>query len=68
MLQMWEMWSTLSLPSLSGSLLPKVVKSDRVLSVSQIELFDIYSVWCKTELFEIELFDHLTVSKQITDV
>ena len=33
-----------------------------VLSMGQIELFDI-----KTELFKIELFDQLTVCKQMTD-
>ena len=24
--------------------------------------------WCKSELFEIELFDHLTMCKQMTEV
>ena len=39
--QIWGMWSNLSLPSLPGSLWPGVVVLDRVLSMDQIELFDI---------------------------
>ena len=38
MLELWGMWSTPSLPLFSGLLWPGVVKPDRVLSVSQIEL------------------------------
>ena len=38
MLELWGMWSTLSLPSLPGQLWPGVVASDRVLSMGQIEL------------------------------
>ena len=38
----------------------------------QMELFDIESdskqMTCSTELFEIELFDHLTVRKEMADV
>ena len=36
--EVWGMWSTLSL-----SLLPELVAPDRVLSVGEIELFDIYT-------------------------
>ena len=35
------MWSTPSLPSLPGPLWPRVLAFDRVLSMGQIELFDI---------------------------
>ena len=38
MLELWGMWSTSSLPSLPGPLWAGVVASDRVLSMSQIEL------------------------------
>ena len=38
MLELWGMWSTLSLPSLPGPLWPRVVAPDRILSMSQIEL------------------------------
>ena len=65
MLELWGMWSTLSLPSLPGPLWPRVVVPDRILSMGQIELFDIWTVYlCLPELFGIELFDHLTVCKQ----
>ena len=51
------MRSTSSLPSLPGPLLPGVVAPDRVLSMGQIEIFDIQTVHlCSTGLFEIELF------------
>ena len=40
MLELWGMRSNLSLPSLPGPLWPRVVGSDRVLSLGQIELFD----------------------------
>ena len=40
-LELWGMWSTPSLPSLSGPLWPGVVTPDRVLSMGQIKLFDI---------------------------
>ena len=39
--ELWGMWSTPSLPSLPGPLWPGVVAPDRVLSMSQKELFDI---------------------------
>ena len=35
------MWSTPSLPLLPGSLWPGVIAPERVLSIDQIELFDI---------------------------
>ena len=40
MLELWEMRSTLSLPSLTVPLNPRLVAIDRVLSLGQIELFD----------------------------
>ena len=40
-LEIWKMWSTLSLPLLPGLLWPRVVTPDRVLSMGYIELFDI---------------------------
>ena len=50
MLELLEMQSTSSLPSLPGPLWPVVLAPDRVLSMGQIEMFDIL-----TELFGIEL-------------
>ena len=41
MLELWGMWSTPSLPSLSGPLRPGVIAPERVLFMDQIELFDI---------------------------
>ena len=41
MLELWGMWSTLSLSSLPGPLWLGVVAPGRVLSMGQIELFDI---------------------------
>ena len=41
MLEFWGMWNTPSLPLLPGPLLSRVVAPDRVLSMGQIELFDI---------------------------
>ena len=38
MLELWGMWSTSSLPTLSGPLWPGVVAPDRVLAMGQIEL------------------------------
>ena len=40
-LEHWGLWSTLSLPLFSGPLRPRVVAPDRVLSMGQIDLFDI---------------------------
>ena len=50
-MELWRMWSTLSLPLLPGLLWPRVIVPVRVPSMGQIELFN-----------------HLTVSKQMTDV
>ena len=67
------MRSTPSLLLLPGPLWPGVVAPESVLSMSQTELFDILN-WEQTndkseiELLEIELLDHLTVYKQMTDV
>ena len=44
MVGLWEMQSILLLPILPGQLYPEVIASDRVLSIGQIELFDIYTV------------------------
>ena len=41
MQELWVMYSTPSLTSLPGPLWPEVVITDRVLSMGQIELFDI---------------------------
>ena len=41
MLELWGPRSTPSLPSLPGTLEPRGVVLDRILSMSQIELFDI---------------------------
>ena len=63
------MQSTLSLPLLPGPLWPRVVAPDRILSMDHIELFDIQTNDLRLiKLFQIELFDHLTVCKQMTDV
>ena len=39
MLELWGMWSNLSLPLLPGSLCIEVLAPDRVLSMGQIKLF-----------------------------
>ena len=41
MLELWGMWSIPSLPLLSDTPWPGVVALERVLSMGQIELFDI---------------------------
>ena len=41
MLKLWRKWSTRSLSTLPGLLWPGVAATDRVLSMGQIELFDI---------------------------
>ena len=46
MLELWGMWSISSVASLPGPLLPVVVAPESVLSIGQIELFDILNV-CK---------------------
>ena len=43
MLELKGMWSTPSLSLIPGSLWPGVVAPDRVLSMGQIELFDIHT-------------------------
>ena len=40
-LELWGMWSTPSLPLLTGPFWPGGVAPDRVLSMDQIKLFDI---------------------------
>ena len=40
-MELWRVQSTLSLPLLPGPLWPTVVAPERVLSMGQIELFDI---------------------------
>ena len=45
-LKLWVIWSTPSLSLLSGPLWSGVDEPDRVLSMSHIELFDIWTV-CK---------------------
>ena len=65
------MWSTLSLLSFPGSLGLTVAAPDRVLSIGQIELFNICAHkknLCEIELLEIKLFDHLTGCKQMIDI
>ena len=69
MLELRGMRSAPSLSSLPDPRWPGVVVTDRVLSMGQIELFDIHNVQlCKTELFEMELLDYLTVCKQMIGV
>ena len=59
-------------PSLLGPLWPGMVAPDWIISMGQMELVW-YLNWgqkyylCKSEFFEIELFDHLTECKQMTD-
>ena len=79
MLELWGMRSTPSLPSLLGLIWLGVVEPDRSQSIGQIEvncvvmlnwipwnrtLYDIETLLYKTEFFEIEMFWHLTGSKQ----
>ena len=69
MLELWGMRSTSTVPLLPGPLYPRVVAPNRVLSMGQIEMFDIQAVYLGwTDLFEVALFDHLTVCKQMTDL
>ena len=72
MLEFWGMLSTPLLPSLPGPLWLREVVPERVLSMGQTELFDIKTV-CKQmtyliELLENELFYHLTVCKEKTNI
>ena len=74
MLELWGMQSVSLLPLPPGPLWRRVVAPDRVLSMGQIEQNCVLMLnciaWnrvafvCKTELFETELFRHLTVCKQ----
>ena len=68
MLELWGMRSTPSVPSLSGPHWTGVVASDRVLSMSQIEVKWVLKTAWQIELSEIELLDHFIVRKEITDV
>ena len=40
-MEFWGMWSTSSLPLIPGQLWPGVVAPDKILSMGQIELFEI---------------------------
>ena len=66
------MQNTPSLPSLPDPLWLGVVAPEMILSMGQIEVWYLNcmqtSNLCKIELFEMELFDHLTVCKQMTDI
>ena len=62
MLELWGMRSTPSLPSLPGPLWSGVEAPDRILSIGQIELFDILTV-CKQMTYA-----KLNCLKQMTDV
>ena len=57
MLELWGMRSTPSLPLLPGWLWPEVLAPDRVLSIGQIDLFDLKTerkqIACLIELFEM---------------
>ena len=46
MLELWEMWSTPSLPLLPGPLCLGVVALDSVLSIGQIELYNYTKLNC----------------------
>ena len=58
MLELWEMLSTPSLLLLPGPFWPGVEALDMVLLLQAKKNQTVYL--CKTELFEIELFSHLT--------
>ena len=65
MLELWEMWSTPSLPLLAGPLRPGVVAPNRILSMGQIE-----QTVCK-QMTDVKLWllycntwNHLTVCKK----
>ena len=55
MLEFWGMQSTPTLSSLPGPLRPSVITPDNVLSMGQIELFDIETVY----LYNNELLGNL---------
>ena len=68
-LELWGMQNTPSLLSLPAPLWPEVVRPNRILSVGQIELFDIQTECKQMSYAKLtwlkELFDHLTVCKQL---
>ena len=45
MLELWEIWVPLSLPLLQGPLCPGWTAPDRILSMGQMELFDIKTLY-----------------------
>ena len=72
-LELWGMQSTISLPLLQSPFWHRVGAPDKppiygliriVWHLNQMQTNDL----CQTELFEIELFDHLTLCKQMIDV
>ena len=68
MLELWGIRSTLSLQSIPGSLWPRVVASDRVLSMGQIELNCVLMlnriVWKRTVLtFKLRTYAELNCLK-----
>ena len=68
MMKLWGIRGTPSLPLLPGPLWPGVVAPDRILSMAQISNWVSKNDICQIELLEIELFDHLTVCRQMIDV
>ena len=57
--------------SFPGPLWPRLVAREMVLSMDEIELFDIYTLgkeMTNAKLFEIKLLDHLSECKQMTYV
>ena len=70
-LELWGMRSNPLLLSLPDQLLLGVVAPDRILSMDQIKLTDRRLNWvltnAKIKFFEMQMFNHLTVCKQITD-
>ena len=72
MLYLWEMRSTPSFPLLLDPLWPGVVAPDRMLSLGQIELLDIWTEsktndLCEMNLLETDFFYYLTMCKQMTN-
>ena len=66
MLELWGIKITHLLSSLPGRLWPGLVATYRVLSMGQNELWHLNHV-IKQNFFEIEMFIHLTMCKQMTD-
>ena len=73
MLELWGMWSTPSLPLLPGPLWPGMVAPEKG-SIYESNRTRSHLNWVQTndlcwiELLEIELFDPLTVYRQMTNV